>query len=320
MVNDGTSNIKNYPYNIFEPRIIEGGYKLYRASFDSIYELYKFLKSDPEVNKMVFSKELSSQKKTNGTSRNSGITYGLSYDETLENLVKEDDRNIDLFLELSSAYDNAKRAESEEYKTVYKTSGGRLNNVLYTIGAPRCYEVKQKVIEPKFITVHVNLLITGLTTDKQIYNRAFILLNILSALEKYGYSIDLDTFVETKADNEIIQIFINLKDYRGQLNISDLIKLTFNKDFFRRIIFRVIESLPLKSEKWAQYYGSPSNALINTEEEDLYFKDPISMNIKGEDLYEDFITVIDSLKLSDIIDIESIKEEFKSSSMKLKLK
>lgn len=316
-------NIQKYPYNIFEPKILKfnadnGEYTekiLYRASFDGIFELYNFLKSNPAINTNVFNpNNLSSQR--NGSSK----YHEHSYEETLESLIKEDDRYIDLFLELSDVYEYAKDGLSEEYRTIYKTSGGRLNNILYATGAPKCYEIKQKVIEPKFITVHVNLLISGDSSDEIIYNRAFILLNILSALEKQGYSIDLDTFVETKSTNEIIQVFINLKDYRSQLNIDDLIKLTFNKDFFRRIIFRVMESMPVKSKSWSQYYGSPSNMLIEVNEDELYFSDPRSMGIKGENLYDDFVTVVDNLNLRHIFDIESLKEDFSSSKLTLKMK
>lgn len=314
----GESNITRYPNTILKPRQIEyTRYTLYQALFNGVYDIYNYLKSNPEVNDTIF-KVQNSQKKFDDPNSKNAIFYGAFYEEVLENLINFDDRNQDLFVTLSRAYEGARMGVSEKYKTVYTLAGGHLNNALYCIGAPRCYEVEERIIVPKYITAHVNLLVSSDTTDSQIYNRAIIIVNILSALEKYGYTVELDTFAQMKTSKEIVQIFIELKNYTSGLNLSDLYKILFDKTFFRRIIFRILETLPLKDEVWQKYYGEPSEDFLDLKEGDLYFSHPNGMGIKGENLYDDFVTVINNLNLNDIIDIDSVKEEFKEITLKLK--
>jgi len=81
------SNCELFPNNIYEPKIItrknSTPIKLYLARFNSLYDLYDYLKSNPNINREVFS-ELASEK-------NDYNFAGKPYEEALEDLISDID-------------------------------------------------------------------------------------------------------------------------------------------------------------------------------------------------------------------------------------
>lgn len=311
---DGKSNITRYPYNIFSPvKILDDSYILYPAKFKGLKDLYTFLKSNPEINSAVF-KDPHSQRVSESDS-----FYGVSYEESLERLIHDDPQNYRLFTELNKEYAGAGKVVTHRYKTVNTLAGGHIDPVLYSKGSPLCYETQEVIVAPRYITAHVGISTSYKTTDAQIYNKAISVINIVYALQKYGYKMKLDSYVRVKCKNEIIQIIIDLKERNGRLNINDLYEATCNKEFYRRIIFRVIESMSVEDTRWPTIYGSEFSGSIVKNDKDLYFASPMEMGLTGEDLYEDFRRVLAYMHLEDYIDVPRVEKDFKEKSTKLKL-
>ena len=79
------------------------------------------------------------------------------------------------------------------------------------------------------------------------------------------------------------------------------------KEFIRRLLVRVKESMPFR-EKWGLGYGGVlSEDLVrkcmNIDEGKILIRSPKEIGIKGENIYEDADIFFDDLNLSDVISV-----------------
>lgn len=313
--NDQESNYERFPYNIFQPEKITVGYNeytLYLARFNGLYDLYEYVKSNPKLNRKVF-RELSSE---NGSSS----FAGKPYKEAVEDLIRDYDPGYEDFLELQKDLNNSKEIAIHKYKTVRTLAGGHLNIPAYSAGSPLCYESEQRIFKPRFIRIHIALGYVGDTTKSQVLNRAIIITNILKSLETAGYNIDLDTFSLSEEEDEIIHTVVKLKNYGERLNMIALYKSLCHVEFFRRVIFRVRETIDVK-KCWGSGYGRTCTEnvvrkVLNFDNNDIFFDQPNCMGIYGKDLASDFERAVNHLNLSDKIDVNKAKREFKELVLK----
>lgn len=312
-------NIIDFSSNIFEPKQIlynNNQYTLYLARFRGLHDLYNYLKSDPKINKKIF-RELASI-------NNEEDFAGKPYKEAVEDLVSVIDPGYDEFLKLQGNINKAIKLDVHKYKTVKTVSGGRLNIPAYSAGVPLCYETEEKLSKPKFIRLNVSLAYGWTTSSKQVYNRAVIITNIVKALEASGYSVDVKTFELSHNENEIIHVSVDVKRHGERINMQTLYKGLCYREFLRRILFRVLETLDVKSD-WSAGYGytcseEMTRNILKINKNDLYFDTPIRMGIRGNDLSEDFEKTLNILNLSDKFDVEEAKKLFREQSKKLELK
>ena len=312
-------NYLKYPNVMFAPRNIQvqgKTYKLHTARFNSLYTLYDYLKSNPETNSSVF-RVLESEAGTEAIA-------GKPYDQAVEDLLIKEDVKYDEFLRLQGSISSAIKAKSRTYETVKTLSGGQLNIPAYSAGDPYCFDELQRVKKPKFIKIHVLVSFNGLTRPKQIENRAIILANLIKALENAGYSVDIDAFELSYLDDEIEYMVVKIKNHGEKTKLSTLYKVLCHVEFFRRILFRVMETMDFENS-WQAGYGNKCKKeftydFLKIGKNDLYFDQPTNMGIRGYDLAEDFENAIDYLNLNDKIDVEKAKENFKKEAIKLKLK
>lgn len=314
--NDLPKNYERYPKNIFPPREVEVSGKkwtLYAASFQNLYNLYDYLKSNPQTNDNIF-RILQSEE-------NPVSQSGKPYKEALEDLIKQDDTKYKEFLKLEGSINGAIKAETKIYQTVMSVQGGYLNVPAYVAGDPLCYERVERIKKPRFIKMHVLISYNGLTKPSQVLNRAIIIANIIKALESAGYSVDLNAFELSTLNNEIECTTVNIKKHGESMKMTDLYKVLCHIEFFRRLLFRVIETLDVK-ECWNQGYGRKCSKEFTEEffhmgPNDIYFDQPSKMGIRGYDLAEDFESTIDYLNLRDKIDVNKAKEDFRKEALKL---
>ena len=156
-------------------------------------------------------------------------------------------------------------------------------------------------------------------TNAQI-NRGIITLYLIHALEERGEIINFHTFdLSFEYDfayfhKETINIEINLKN-PGDLFL-DIEKCYFpirSKEFLRRIMFRVQESIPVKYIDWQNGYGKLADeeqirSFYNLKPTDIVISNPTEMGIKGNNLYEDTLNVINKIKMNDEFNTEKIKK------------
>lgn len=131
--------------------------------------------------------------------------------------------------------------------------------------------MKSKVLTIKYC-IHVN---AGHSAYEMI-EAGKVMLRIINSLERKGYRVRLDVEFMSGSDhgeNEIVNVSVNVKDWREQL---DLKKLTFplvNPAALRRIGFKWLETVPgLKSDDFSFGYSRP---LANKKYDELmkFYKD-----------------------------------------------
>lgn len=315
-------NQKNFPSNIFPPTQVffqhvsnidsDKKHTLYKARFNNLHALYTYLNSNPKINDEIFEVMDSDSQDL--------YFAGKSFNETLENLVSLETMDVTQTLRLQSNMVNARNIKTQKYKTTRTVAGGYVNVPAYCAGSPMVYEVTQRVVQPKFIKIYATLSYEKNTTEEQIINRAIIIANIVKALEQSGYIVDLNTVMLSKVEDEIAYIIVQIKKHNEFLNMSNFYKTQCNREFLRRILFRVLETMDFKRKGWGWSYGlSCSEAMIREllqlEKDDILIQEPIKLNIKGEDLIEDFNAAIETLGLENIIAVKN-----NNPSMVLKLK
>ncbi|MBR4178556.1 MAG: hypothetical protein IKR57_04335 [Bacilli bacterium] len=324
------NNHLRFPNNIFPPMDIEmktkpdgtlveetpRKYKLFIARFNNLYELYDYLKSNPRINSYVFE---TLESESDNTSYS-----GKPYKEAVEDLIKDEEHEYDEFLKLQKSINNAVKVDAHEYKKVKAVTGGQLNIPAYTVGDPMCYDSKMRIKKPKFIKMHVLISYNARTTKNQVLNRAIIVANLVKALENAGYNIDLETFELSYLENEIEYTGVKIKNHGQKMKMSNLYKVLCHIEFFRRLLFRVLETLDFENY-WSSGYGYKCSKeftyeLLKIGKNDIFIDQPIKMGIKGRDLAEDFESMINYLNLQDKIDVEKAKDDFTKEAEKLKLK
>ena len=310
------SNYVNFKNNLFEPREIRvdnKDYLYYLVVFNNLYELYDYLKSNPYINREIF-RELASRKGPTNFA-------GMPYEQALEDLINLEDNFCFDFINLVKDVANAKTVGTSRYRTVQSVCGGHLDIPLYSAGSPLCYEVEERVKKPKFINVYSALSYSSGTSKYQLFNRAVVLISIISALEKEGYNINLNAFEMSKCGNEVLNHVIGIKKGNERTNLQALYKTSCKVEFLRRIIFALQETSGVENS-WGGGYGKSCNEdfvreLLNIGPKDIYFGTPQELNIGGGDIVEDFHDCIEKLKLTDTFDISNIDKDFNEQVKKL---
>ncbi len=309
-----TNNVERFPYNIFPPEKKDEG-TIYTARFSSLVDLYNYLKSEPDINKAIFYEERS-------ITRDFEFA-GKPYDEAVEDLLKDYDPEYQEFLELQKGIDSAHLRNTHAYKTVKTVAGGHLNIPDYCAGAPLCYETEEKIKIPKFIRCHATLSYFYDTSKNQIFNRTVIITNVLKALEKAGYNLELNTFALSEKYGEYSYIVVNIKKYGKFLDIGSLYKVFGRREFLRRILFRVRETQDFTKGAWSNSYGSSCDKatcqrILSLGKNDIFFSTPIEMGILGDSLEEDFKNALKFLKIENLVNTQTLSEEFNKSLVRIK--
>ena len=310
------SNYERYPNNVFLPQDVEVDnkrYKYYLLRFDNLSELYDYLKGKPKINESIF-RSLSS--------RNSDERFaGMPYEEAVEDLISIEDPKYIEFVDLIKDFVHVKQGDSQKFQTVYTLAGGHLNVPLYSAGVPQCYETEERIKQPKFIKVHSALSYSGSTQDEQIFNRAVILISIINALEKRGYSVNINAFEMSSCQDEIVNNVIGIKKFSSKVNLQTLYKTSFKKEFLRRILFGVLETVDVNNA-WGSSYGKScseaiARQILDVKKDDIYFGTPQELGITGTNLENDFHTCLKKLKLDEIFNVRQVDEEFRNQIRKL---
>ena len=312
------SNTDKYPTNIYDPvsLTIDGDeYTLFKAKFNSLYDLYSYLKSEPELNRRVF-EELHSETGTKDFA-------GASYSKALEELIGPPRGEFSDFMKLSEGLNGIASDYVLEYINVASPGGGYIDIPAYCSGNPFCYKTSRSVYTPKFIRMYITLSYNWCTSKKQVLNRALIVAALVNAFEQAGYIVELNTFELSKCDDELININVNIKNNDETFNKASLFKTLCHVEFLRRILFRVLETLDVENYGWQGSYGETTDEdfvreTLKLDDNDIFIDQPSRMDIGGRDIVDDFRNVLEKLKLEDKIDIDKVSDEFKKEVAILK--
>ena len=96
------------------------------------------------------------------------------------------------------------------------------------------------------------------------------------------------------------------------LNIKKCYFPLVGREFLRRILFRVKESIPFEVD-WSWGYGStleeePLREFFNLKDTDYVISTPNEIGISGGDIYRDTARLIENLDLEEEFDVPKIKK------------
>jgi hypothetical protein len=128
---------------------------------------------------------------------------------------------------------------------------------------------------------------------------------MINLFEQNNIAVNLSVFEASMLKNEIFIADIRLKKPGQVLNVGKCYYPLCGKEFVRRLMLRVKESMPFKQE-WGKGYGigvprKLLRKLMNIDSNKLLIGSPMEMGIKGKNIFEDADHFFECLKLTDKI-------------------
>ena len=138
-------------------------------------------------------------------------------------------------------------------------------------------------------------------------------LNFSQALEKQGDIVNFIARETSSCGDEIVNIEVVLKKPSDiMLDIKKCYFPLTGREFLRRILFRVLESMPVENN-WSWGYGrtvgeASLRKLYNLRDSDYVISTPNEIGINGSDIYRDTARLIENLNLKEEFDVPKIKK------------
>lgn len=267
---------------------------VFRMHFKSLNELEMYLKSDPEVNSKVFN----SQKSIYMPEDFAGEPLDVAIDYCHGGYQK----NLDMFMKLKKEIDSVNVKYSNNRKTVTSVVGSRPNVPAYVAGAPKTMYRMERVKEKKFVDIYMNIAFSGHTTEEQIRNRGILTLNLVNVLESHDIGVNLHVFEACYVEKEVFIVEVVLKKPGELLNIGKCYFPMCSKEFLRRVLLRVKESVPFLGKNWGISYGAVldeerTRRYVGVGKNQIMILAPQAMGIHGKNIYEDADAFINELEL-----------------------
>lgn len=284
----------------------KNGYKVYNMNFSNLTDLHLYLKDDPEVNKNVFGTQASLDSDTS--------FHGEYLDKCIDYCIGGYKTGFESFLRTSNDLKKIGVADTDARTLKRSLYGGIPLSPLVAAGVPDCMLRYDRSEDLKYVTIYFNLGYPHFTTGSEIVNRGLATLHIIQALENKGYIVNFKAFELSHCGNEMINISIDLKKPGDLfLNMEKCYFPIKAKEFLRRILFRVLESMPVENYSWSSGYGQAANQkemekFFGTKSTDLLIAAPREMGIGGENIYDDTLTLINKLNIQDEFDVNRIKK------------
>lgn len=302
--NEYIEKLKRYNNIIKEP-YERNGVIFYEAEFSGLYELYEFLKSNPPVNMNSFP-YLMSQQSSNKESKTQ--LYEMSYDDALGYLLGGYKKNLDELFVLKKELDLAEKYRINKTKVVKSFTGSRICLNGFTSNSPKRFYKLERIEEKKFVTIDANLAFRLDNNIKHVLHRGVLLHNLIKVLEVNNYKVAFNTFMLLKKYNEYIYIKIHLKEVNSSLSLENTVFPLTSVAFFRRIMFRVMESMPVLGEEWGNNYGTEvsdveAKKLLNIPSRDIFVGTPTQIGVLGIDLREDMNKFLEYVNIENYVKV-----------------
>jgi len=289
----------------FVTKTIEGNIAVYKTHFKSLNELERYLKSNPAVNEKVFK----SQKSVFMPQDFAG--------EPLEDAINYChggyEKNLNVFMKLKKEIDSANVKFVAGRKTVASVVGSRPNVVNFVAGAPKTMYRMERVKEKKFVDIYMNIAYSGHTTEEQVINRGILTLNLVNILESHDIGVNLHVFEACYVEKEVLITEVVLKKPGEMLNVSKCYFPMCGKEFLRRVLLRVKESVPFLGLNWGISYGAVldeerTRKYMGIKDNQIMILSPQAMGIRGKNIYEDADAFISRLNLGKEITFPTYKK------------
>ncbi len=238
---------------------------------------------------------------------------GESLANSIEYLHGGYDKNLDMFMKLKKEIDAVNVKYSNNRRTVAAVVGSRPNVPAYIAGAPKTMYRMERVKEKKFVDIYMNIAYSGHTSEEQVRNRGILTLNLVNVLESHGIGVNLHVFEACFVEKEVLITEVVLKKPGELLNISKCYFPMCSKEFLRRVLLRVKESVPFLGQNWGISYGAVldekrTREYLGVNKNQIMILSPQSMGIQGKNIYDDADAFIKKLDLDDEISFPTYKD------------
>ena len=283
----------------------KNGKKIYNVRFSSLTDLYNYLKNKPKINRKVFNELASEDEDTE--------FYGEPLNKSIEYILGGYKKGLNNFLEISNTLRAATKDTTDNRKMERGFYGGIPLSPLVAAGVPDCMLRYERVSKETLRNIYFSLTYHCGTTQEEIINRGLIILYIIDCFERRGEIVNFRASEFSICDDEIINIEIVMKKPGDMfLDVEKCYYPIAAREFLRRILFRVLETMPVKND-WSSGYGQPLSSdqirnIFNVPTSDIIVPQPSELNIYGNNIYNDAISTLNSLNLQDEFDIEKIKK------------
>lgn len=290
------------PYFKTEKR---GNLSIYKMNFKSLSGLHLFLSSNPTVNTNIFYTQ---------KSKEASVKFaGEPLEQAIQYLIGGYQKDFDMFVKLRREIDKVNIKYERGRKVKPSVVGSRPNVPAFIAGAPKTMYRVDRAKEKKFIDIYVNLAYTNNTTESQIRNRGIMILNLVKLLESHEYGVNLKVFEACMVGGEAFCASVGLKQSGELLNDKKCYYPMCGKEFLRRILTRLKESVPFK-ENWHMSYGQvlserQTRIIMDIPDDSILINSPDEMGIKGEDIYADADAFLAKINLSKEISVPDYVRE-----------
>ncbi|MGN0666634.1 MAG: hypothetical protein ACI4KF_08930 [Huintestinicola sp.] len=267
-------------------------------------ELYMYLSGDPEVNRSVFAEQHSilGDREYAGEPFERALQYCLGGYEGDYNIVLKMQKELEKYVPV----------KVHIRRTVKSFAGSHPNVPAFVAGSPKAMYRQERAMEKKFCTVYFNLACPAQTTHSAIINRGALALSLVKLLESQGMGVNLKVFMSVYIQNEVFIFDISLKAPQELLNAKQCFYPLCSREFVRRIVFRVMESVPFECSEWYPKYGRALSDgqfrnIFGISQRDMVISSPQEMGITGENIFSDGAEMFRIMGIDDSIIIPLMK-------------
>lgn len=280
---------------------------IFKYNFSNLTDLYNYLNSNPEINHLIF--------RTPASLKHDRTFSGVPLETSIQYLKGGYNINFEKFDIATRDIRKLGIEDVDSRKLERSLHGGIYLSHLVAAGVPDCMVRYKRDTEPKHISIYFQLGYPHFTSADAIFNRGIATINLIQSLEDKGYIVDLKVFELSNCEDEYVDITVNLKNPDELLNISKCYYPFVSKEFLRRILFRVLECTPVTSY-WGSGYGVAAGTdeikdFYKLKDRDLIIPPPIEIGMKGNDVFQDTITLFEYLNLEDEFDLSKMKQKVK---------
>ncbi|MBR3599030.1 MAG: hypothetical protein IKL53_04045 [Lachnospiraceae bacterium] len=268
------------PQLVIEKR---GNLNIYKVNFKSLSELHLFLSENPKVNTNIFYTQKSEKSSTKFA--------GEPLDVAIDYCVGGYEKDFSMFVKLKKDIDRVNIKHVQSRKVRPSVVGSRPNVPAYVAGAPKSMYRMDRVKEKKVITIYINLAYANSVSEAQVRNRGILTLNLVKILENNDYIVNFKVFETCMVGQEVFAAGVGIKRPGELLNVKKCYYPLCSKEFLRRVMCRIKESMPFK-ENWHMSYGQlmsdrHTRLVLGIPEDAIVINSPDQMGIEGNDIYED---------------------------------
>lgn len=280
--------------------------KIYRVSFNSPGELHLWLSGDPPVNDRIFLRQHSilGDESFAGADYERALAYCLGGYGEHYGAVMELQRELEKYVPVKIYRRQRQKA----------FAGSHPNVPAFIAGSPKAMFKMERAEEKKFVNIYFNLACPLITPTGAIINRGAAAMSLVRLLEGQGMGVNFKVFMAVYSRNEIFMFEITYKPPREMLNVKKCCYPLCSKEFVRRIIFRVMESVPFENPRWYPNYGEPLTdeqfrSIFDISEDDMVISSPWEMGVSGKDIFTDSEHLLLKLGLDEYVKVLRKAEE-----------